>query len=145
MTSQTSTAATRVPSSEFTAFRAEVVPTSPLLLPPPPPGNAHPSTHQRTETIIDRDPDVVEWVLAAAAGHCKNCGLPAPFERADGSPYLQVHHIKWLAKRGSDRVTNAVALCPNCHRRFHYGDDATELAAEIVLRVGRLVAEQASD
>lgn len=34
-------------------------------------------------------------------------------------PFLEVHHVKWLAKGGSDTVNNVVALCPNCHRKMH--------------------------
>lgn len=37
------------------------------------------------------------------------------------SPYLEVHHIIFLAQGGDDTVDNAEALCPNCHRRKHYG------------------------
>ena len=34
-------------------------------------------------------------------------------------PYLEVHHIKWLAKNGTDTLDNVVALCPTCHRKMH--------------------------
>ena len=43
----------------------------------------------------------------------------APFSRADGDPYLETHHIVWLAQGGSDTVENTVALCPSCHRKMH--------------------------
>ncbi len=69
-----------------------------------------------------RNPDVVAEVLERAAGFCQQCGQPAPFvRRSDGSPYLEVHHIVPLADGGNDTVENAVALCPNCHRKRHYG------------------------
>ena len=32
---------------------------------------------------------------------------------------MEVHHIKQLAKGGEDTLRNAVALCPNCHRKMH--------------------------
>jgi 5-methylcytosine-specific restriction protein A len=32
-----------------------------------------------------------------------------------------VHHRIPLAKGGEDSVDNAVAVCPNCHRKGHYG------------------------
>lgn len=69
-----------------------------------------------------RNPDVVAEVLARAAGACEACGAPAPFRRrSDGSPYLEVHHRVPLAEGGADRVENAAALCPNCHREAHHG------------------------
>jgi 5-methylcytosine-specific restriction protein A len=96
-----------------------------------------PSTVER----IVRGPAVKAWVLEAAAGRCENCGLPAPFVQVDGTPFLEVHHVKWLAQGGSDTVSNAVALCPNCHRQLHHGADATGQVARLVERVQRLVAE----
>ena len=94
-----------------------------------------------TVEIFVRDAHVKAWVLEAANGHCENCGLPAPFIQEDGTPFLEVHHVKPLAEGGSDTVTNAVAICPNCHRRFHYGADTEQLVAKMIKRVERLIAE----
>lgn len=76
-----------------------------------------------TTTVFVRNADVVAEVLSRAQGHCEECGASAPFLRAkDGSPYLEVHHRVPLASgNGIDTVDNAVALCPNCHRRMHFG------------------------
>lgn len=72
--------------------------------------------------VYERNPDVVAKVLKRAEGTCELCRQPAPFNRKrDGSPYLEVHHIKQLSLGGSDIVSNAQALCPNCHRKAHYG------------------------
>ena len=74
-----------------------------------------------TATVFDRNADVVAEVLFRAKGVCEDCRIPAPFRRrSDGSPYLEVHHRVPLAEGGEDTVENAVALCPNCHRRKHY-------------------------
>lgn len=73
-------------------------------------------------TVYSRNPDVVVEVLLRAKGICEACGQAAPFKRKkDGSPYLEVHHRIQLADDGDDTVENAIALCPNCHRRSHYG------------------------
>ena len=40
-------------------------------------------------------------------------------------PFLEVHHVKRLAKGGADVPSNTVALCPNCHRAAHYGAQRT--------------------
>lgn len=71
--------------------------------------------------IFRRNPDVIAEVLFRANGVCEGCVEPAPFLRADGRPYLEVHHRQPLAEGGMDTVENAIALCPNCHRERHYG------------------------
>ncbi len=69
-----------------------------------------------------RNPDVVAEVLERANGRCEQCHADAPFNRvSDGTPYLEVHHKVRLVDDGEDTVENAIALCPNCHRRTHYG------------------------
>ncbi|TEB11768.1 HNH endonuclease [Pelotomaculum sp. FP] len=75
-----------------------------------------------TQVIFQRNPDVVAEVLERAGGICEACKKPAPFLRkSDNSPYLEVHHIVALADDGDDTIENAIALCPNCHRKYHYG------------------------
>lgn len=72
-----------------------------------------------------RNPDVIVEVLKRADGECERCEEDAPFLRAsDGTPYLEIHHIKPLAEGGNDTVKNAMALCPNCHREVHYGQQS---------------------
>lgn len=73
-------------------------------------------------TVFIRNPDVIAQTLLRAAGKCEECKSDAPFRRKrDGTPYLEVHHRVRLANGGQDSVENAVAICPNCHRRSHYG------------------------
>ena len=75
-----------------------------------------------TTEVFIRNQDVVAEVLSQARGICGLCDKPAPFfRRDDGSPYLEVHHKIHLAKGGEDTVENAIALCPNCHRKLHHG------------------------
>nr|WP_269819646.1 HNH endonuclease signature motif containing protein [Paraglaciecola chathamensis] len=75
-----------------------------------------------TTKVYSRNPDVVAAVLIRAKGICEKCKKSAPFIRAkDNSPYLEVHHKIMLANDGEDTVSNAIALCPNCHRESHYG------------------------
>lgn len=72
--------------------------------------------------VFRRNPDVVATVLDRADGLCERCKKPAPFRRKRGdTAYLEVHHKKQLANGGEDTVTNAIALCPNCHRELHFG------------------------
>lgn len=73
-------------------------------------------------TIYYRNSNVVAEVLYRANGICEKCKQPAPFLRDfDNSPYLEVHHKTPLSEGGDDTIENALALCPNCHRKLHYG------------------------
>lgn len=84
---------------------------------------------------------ISDWILKQSEGRCEGCRQKAPFLRSDGLPYLEVHHVKHLAKKGSDRTKNAVALCPNCHRRCHYSSDRDEFTAWLYDNVARLRRE----
>lgn len=107
-----------------------------------PTGNSAPRTTSSEVTQYQRDATVKAWVLQQADGKCENCGKPAPFTGADGTPYLEVHHVRQLADNGPDTITNAVALCPNCHKEFHYGANAREIANSLYERVDRLILPQ---
>jgi len=81
-----------------------------------------PKMRIREVVTYERNPDVVAEVLARAKGVCHNCGNIAPFrKRTNGAPYLEVHHKTQLAHGGKDTVENAIAVCPNCHRKAHHG------------------------
>lgn len=106
----------------------------------PPKGILKPKRASSSSTVYVRDPEVRAWVRNEAEGHCEGCGEPAPFQKL-GLPFLEVHHVKPLAEKGSDRITNAVALCPNCHRSCHHSDEKTEFTALLYKRVARLIPE----
>lgn len=78
-----------------------------------------PSKRSVTTEQISRDPAVTEYVKRKANGICDLCQDPAPFIDENEKPYLECHHVKYLAKGGYDSISNAVALCPNCHRKMH--------------------------
>jgi 5-methylcytosine-specific restriction protein A len=69
------------------------------------------------------------YALRRANGQCEGCGIPAPFMTSDGQPYLEVHHIRRLSDGGPDHPQWVVAICPNCHRRAHYAEDAVKYNA----------------
>ncbi len=75
-----------------------------------------------TSPVFQRNPYVIVRTLQRAKGFCESCGSAAPFVRkSDGTPYLEVHHKIPLAQGGDDTYENTVALCPNCHRKMHFG------------------------
>ena len=103
-----------------------------------PVGNMRPQTTLAEVTQFSRDPAVKAWVLQEANGKCECCGQPAPFVDPYGSPFLEVHHVRQLADGGADVISNAVAVCPNCHRELHYGGGAKTLAEKLYDMVSRL-------
>jgi len=92
-----------------------------------PVGQKLPAKVTRSAEHFQRDPWVKAWVLQNAKGKCGLCGGDAPFVDDAGFPFLEVHHVIPLADGGDDVVSNAVALCPNCHRRCHHGADRREI------------------
>lgn len=81
-----------------------------------------PESIQVVSRAFRRNQDVIAEVLIRAKGTCEECHSPAPFHRAsDDTPYLEVHHHQMLSEGGEDTVANALALCPNCHRKLHFG------------------------
>ncbi|MBY4674921.1 HNH endonuclease [Burkholderia multivorans] len=106
-----------------------------------PDGSTAPERTNSTTSGFVRDPKVKAWVLERANGTCEACDQPAPFLGADDFPFLEVHHLRKLADDGSDTVTNAVAVCPNCHRRLHFSKDARAYRETLYGKVAELVRE----
>lgn len=84
--------------------------------------NAHSNEYKTTVKQYSRNEYVVEYAKRLANGVCQLCDQSAPFKDKKGTPYLETHHIVWLARGGEDTIYNTVALCPNCHKRMHILD-----------------------
>jgi len=106
-----------------------------------PQGRVSPKKQTKETTSFNRDPKVVAWVLNNSRGICESCATPAPFTKPDGDFYLEVHHVRRLADSGSDTITNAVAVCPNCHRALHYSDNKTLMILNLYDSTARLIKE----
>ena len=81
-----------------------------------------PGSRQVKSTQFQRNEYVVEETKLRAKGICQLCMQAAPFSNKNNEPYLETHHIVWLARGGDDSLDNTVALCPNCHRKMHILD-----------------------
>ena len=84
------------------------------------------STRKVVSSTYERNEYVRLYSLARAKGRCELCLQPAPFLVA-GEPYLESHHIRWLSRGGEDTNENVSAVCPNCHRRLHVLDNASDI------------------
>jgi 5-methylcytosine-specific restriction protein A len=109
-----------------------------------PMGNEKPKRNEGKSISFDRDPQVRAWVLKKAKGICEGCKKQVTFETHDDFPYLylEVHHVYPLGDGGSDRISNAVALCPNCHRRCHLSKDRKEFTQSLYASISRLKEEK---
>jgi 5-methylcytosine-specific restriction protein A len=134
-----------VPTSDQDTLQTKVSALRKRHLGKVPNGCGKPAVITTTSTSYVRDPAVKAWVLQSAKGVCEGCGNAAPFAAWDGLPYLEVHHVMPLASHGSDTVSNAVALCPNCHRRCHFSTDRDEFKLDLYQKVSRLIPEAPDD
>jgi 5-methylcytosine-specific restriction protein A len=107
-----------------------------------PAGVLNPKQTSALVTRLSRALSIKKWVIRHSQGICEGCSQAAPFLRPDGQPFLEVHHVKHLVDGGTDRTSNTVALCPNCHRRCHFSSDKTEFTASLYKNVKRLKLEQ---
>jgi predicted HNH restriction endonuclease len=106
-----------------------------------PEGSQNPDLTAVAAIQYKRDLSVKAWVLQNARGVCECCKKDAPFFYSDGLPYLEVHHVRQLREGGSDTVSNAVALCPNCHKELHFGAKKNKLVIDLYETVSRLLQE----
>jgi 5-methylcytosine-specific restriction protein A len=130
-----------VPTSEEKALEEKVTLLRSQQLGKIPRGSERPGVVVSAATTYVRDPAVKAWVLQVANGVCEGCDRPAPFVGQDGFPYLEVHHVMPLSSHGSDTVSNAAALCPNCHRRCHFSRDKDDFKLELYQKIARLILE----
>jgi predicted HNH restriction endonuclease len=82
----------------------------------------------------DRCQYVKKYAYERANGFCELCAKLAPFKSNTDygeRPYLDSHHIEWLANGGPDTIENSVALCPNCHMKMHHNVNKDELGKDI--------------
>lgn len=94
---------------------------------------------QAVVSVFRRRASVIAFVLNEAKGRCECCDQPAPFLHAEGWPFLEVHHVRFLSQGGPDDASNAAALCPNCHRALHHGRFADASRAKLISSIPRLV------
>jgi 5-methylcytosine-specific restriction protein A len=73
-------------------------------------------------------------VLKRSGGVCEGCGFNAPFDDSTGRPYLEVHDLRRWTDAGPVDPDASFALCPNCHRRAHFGRDREAFNRELQAR-----------
>lgn len=103
---------------------------------------ARSSAPQREQRLLYRvrSKAIHLYVLNRANGHCESCNAAAPFRKPDGHAYIEPHHTTRLADDGPDHPAKVIGLCPNCHRRAHYAEDAKVFNRSLRRKLSRLEA-----
>lgn len=102
------------------------------VMPPASGGESEPPVRQvRGTATYARDSEVVRKAKLRANGLCDYCGEQG-FEAASGGFYLEGHHVIPLGCGGPDEVWNTVAICPDDHRRAHFGTGTLAIRNEMV-------------
>lgn len=83
---------------------------------------------------------VRDYVLLRSKGTCELCLKLAPFNKLDGTPYLEPHHTTRLSDGGPDHPSHVGALCPACHREIHFGENGASKNAQLQERLKEIEA-----
>lgn len=115
-------------SSDFSSLRADAIAAGRPISP----------AKQTISEYRSRAEKVARYILSRANGTCEACAQGAPFNKVDGTPYLEVHHVYRLADDGPDDIMHVAAVCPNCHAEAHHGPDITGFRE----RLGKSIADK---
>jgi len=100
---------------------------------------AAPAVKEVITKIRDRNQKAARS-LKELYGECQITGSKFAFKKADGKPYLEVHHLIPLGLGGADAPGNLVVVSAHIHRMLHYAEvtgldlaniSGNELAIEI--------------
>lgn len=81
--------------------------------------NSSPEIKEATRQTRVRNQKAVR-ILKGLYGECQISGNKFVFEKSDGMPYLEVHHLIPLGEGGADAPANLVVLSAHIHRMLHY-------------------------
>jgi len=102
-----------------------------------------PKKKEAVSHVYERSPHVRRDVLMRARGLCEWCEEEG-FTTESGAIYLESHHIIPLSESGDDSSSNVIALCPNDHRKCHYGKDKESYKAELLIIIINRMSKQQS-
>jgi hypothetical protein len=81
---------------------------------------------ERVEKLIlmtlRKDSKIINVLKLAAGYKCQFPGCGQQILKKNGGVYIEVAHIKPVAKGGKSILGNLLVLCPNHHKEFDFGD-----------------------
>ncbi len=87
---------------------------------------ALPETYEHLVEIYVRDKGWVKEAKQTFGTDCMICSCDNRFNKPDGLPYIEVHHIIPLCEKGEDGIWNLSVLCAHHHRMAHFADDMSK-------------------
>lgn len=102
-----------------------------------------PDAHEARRRIYRRSHALRVLVRRRANGRCEGCEREAPFLDRQGRPHLEPHHTTRVADGGPDAPEHVIALCPDCHRRVHSGQDGDQYNEGLRARLAAIVSAAA--
>jgi len=107
----------------------------------PPKGITNPRSIYQSTKVFERDRSIKTYLIATHGCSCEVCGWKSDIIDEHGNPYIEMHHLKMLSEGGTDTLSNAILVCPNCHRRLHYSGTRNELLENLYTKISRLIRE----
>ena len=90
------------------------------------------SEYDSKQIYYQRSREVKEYVLTRARGVCESCGNAAPFNKRNGLPYLESHHVLRRTDGGPDHPRFVAGLYPTCNREIHHGGNGEERNKKLI-------------
>lgn len=90
----------------------------------------------RREITIEAFERKAAWAAEARrvyGSRCMASGCSFTLLKADGTKFIEVHHVISMCEGGGNNIRNLSVLCPNHHRAIHYGlcDTRRKLEREV--------------
>ncbi len=93
--------------------------------------NSTSNTKIRNHTLINLMKQYYTKVFADSDGLLKcECCSEKTFKTKNNMPFVEFHHLVPFSFGGPEHKLNIFALCPNCHRKFHYMADGKNILYE---------------
>jgi len=87
--------------------------------------DASPQTRTRIQQVRKRNIAAVKKLKQLYKGQCQITGAQYIFEKTNGEPYTEAHHLVPLGKGGADSPLNLIIISAHVHRMLHLASVST--------------------
>lgn len=85
-----------------------------------------PSKQEYIREVYSRDRGWVKAAKEKFGCYCLHPNCSNTFQKQDGTPYIEVHHILPLYQGGEDALWNLTVVCAHHHKMAHFADLDTQ-------------------
>lgn len=86
-----------------------------------------PNKQEYVRETFARDRGWVRQAKEKFGSYCLHPNCKNTFNKQDGLPYIEVHHIIPLFEGGEDAVWNLAVVCAHHHKMAHFADSETQV------------------